>query len=212
MSFFDDLAALTQPQPTAGLSPQQQTALDLNSVGTNTDALGQVIGGLSHITFGLQANQGQKFQAAQLRQNASDAQASGQRAAIDEDRRTQLVNSAALASAAASGGGATDPTVVNIMARTASEGAYRQAAALYQGNARARLDQLQANAKEYEGKNTALNSAMVGGAQFFGAGTTLLKGAAKGASLYERFGGGGPKINSGAPSDNGLWANNGPGE
>lgn len=209
MSFFDDIAAITQPQQTAGLSPQQQLALNLNSWGYQADATGQLIGAISHVTFGRQAQEANQFQADQLRQNAGQAQASAQRVAEDEDRKTALVNSAALASAAASGGGASDPTVVNIMARTAGEGAYRRAAALYQGDERARTMNLQATAKEYEGKDIALNSDMVGAGQAFGAGTTLLKGMARGSSLYQRFGGGGPSVQGQTPD---TWANNGPGE
>lgn len=211
MSFFDDIAALTQPQPTAGLSPEQQLALNLNSWGTNADVTGQLIGAVSHLTFGLQSKQAGDYQAEQLRQNSSDVQGSGQRAALDEDRKTQLVNSAALASAAASGGGASDPGVVNIMARTAGEGAYRRATALYQGNDKARLMNMQADAKDYEGKTTLLNSELVAGSQVFNAGTSFLKGEARGASLYQRFGGGGPKVSS-APGVPDTWATNGPGE
>lgn len=192
MSFFDDIAQLTAPQPTAGLSAAQQAALDLNSYGATADSIGATIGGLSHLQFGLAAKAGNDFQADQLRQNAGQVQASSQRTAFEQDRQTQLVNSAALASAAASGGGASDPTVVNIMARTAGEGAYRKAVALYQGDDRARLMSLQADAKDYEGKSMLSNSEQVAGAQMFSAGTTLLKGMARGSSLYQRFAGGGP--------------------
>jgi hypothetical protein len=202
LSFFDDIAALTQPQPTAGLSPQQQLALNLNTWGTNADVTGQLIGGFSHLAFGIQAKQGLQFQADQLRQNASDQQGAGQRTAFDEDRKTALVNSAALASAASSGGGASDPGVVNIMARTAGEGAYRRAVALYQGDDRARLMKLQADAKEYEGGTTLANSSLVAGSQIFNAGTSFLKGQARGASLYQRFGAGGPKASEAAPAGN----------
>jgi len=211
MSFFDDIALLTKQQPTAGLSQEQQTALNLNSWASNADATGQLMGAISHLTFGIQSKQASDFQAAQLRQNASDTRGSGQRAAADEDRKAQLVTSAALASAAASGGGASDPTVVNIIARTASEGAYRRAVALYQGDDRARAMNLQADAKQYEGGSVLANSAMVAGAQAFGATTSLLKGSARGASLYQRFGGGGPGAMAGTGASD-SWSSTGPGE
>ena len=82
MSFLDDLLN----------SPQQ-----LNAVGTGIEAGGAVVGGLSHIEFGQQAQQSTEFQAAQLRQNAGQAQASAQHAAYDVDRQAQYTASTALA-------------------------------------------------------------------------------------------------------------------
>ncbi|CAB5220640.1 hypothetical protein UFOVP241_11 [uncultured Caudovirales phage] len=187
MSFLDDLLN----------SPQQ-----LNSVGTGIEAAGSVIGGLSHIEFGQQAQQAADFQAAQLRQNAGQAQATAQHAAYDVDRQAQYTASTALATAAASGGGASDPTVVNLIARNAGEFAYRKAVALYQGDDKARLMNLQADAKEFEGANTKANSDLVGTTQMFAAGTSILKGSARDGSLLQRFGGGGPNSNPNALGGN----------
>lgn len=180
----------------------------LNNVGTTVDAMGAGIGALSHLEFGIQSKQAAEFQAAQLRQNAGQAMASSQRAAEDANRNAQYITSAALAAAAGSGGGASDPTVVNIIAKNAAEGAYRQSVALYQGEDKAQALETSANAKEYEGRNVLANSAMVGAGQVVGAGTTLLKGAARDSSIFQRFGGGGPKLGS----TNDAWVNNGPGE
>jgi hypothetical protein len=182
MSFFDDL--LNNPRA-------------LNNAGTVSQAAGEMIGGISHIQFGLQSRQAAEFQAAQLRQNANTALASSQRQAADVDLQSKYIASAALATAAASGGGASDPGVVTLMARNAAEGAYRKQVALYQGEDRARALNLSADAKEFEGKNVEANSIGVGASQFFGAGTTLLRGAAKDRSLFQRFGGGGPGVDTG---------------
>lgn len=173
----------------------------MNSAGSTLDAAGSFIGGISHLEFGMQARAAAEYQAAQLRQNAGQAQASAQRQAFDVDRQSQYVASSALATAAASGGGASDPTVVNLIARNAGEFAYRKAVALYQGDDRARLMNMQADAKEYEGKNVEANSAMVAGAQFLQGGTSLMRGAAKGASLFQRFGGGGPRVSGSLATD-----------
>lgn len=170
-----------------------------NTVGTGLQSGGQIMGGLSHIEFGIQSRQAAEFQAAQLRQNASNAAASGERQAADVDLQSRYIASAALATAAASGGGASDPGVITLMARNAAEGAYKKQVALYQGEDRARALDLSADAKEFEGKSVMANSIGVGASQFFGAGTTLLKGAAKDASLFQRFGGGGPDIDTGTP-------------
>jgi hypothetical protein len=53
--------------------------------------------------------------------------------------------------AAASGAGASDASVVNIVGRIKGEGAYRAATALYAGEDKARVLRMQAAAKRYEG-------------------------------------------------------------
>lgn len=162
----------------------------LSAGGTLLSAYGQSQSGISHAEWGQQQLAASQFQAEQLRQNANTALAASQRDAFTQGQQTQIVNSRALALAAASGGGASDPTVVNMMARTAGEGAYRQAALLYGGDERARQMNMQANATEYSGEASAQNANKVNNASQLGAITTLMKG---GSSLYSRFGGGGPK-------------------
>ena len=73
----------------------------INGAGSALDAAGSFIGGLSHLEFGMQARAAAEYQAAQLRQNAGQVQASSQRQAYDIDRQSQYVASAALATAAA---------------------------------------------------------------------------------------------------------------
>ena len=189
MSFLN--ALLATPDNPASLDDLRS----LNSVDAGVQAGGAILGGLSHIQFGQQAQQSAEFQAAQLRQNAGQAQASAQHAAYDVDRQAQYTASTALATAAASGGGASDPTVVNLIARNAGEFAYRKAVDLYQGDDKARLMNLQADAKEFEGANTKANSDMVGTQQMFGAATSILRGSVRDSSLLQRFGGGGPNSN-----------------
>lgn len=170
--------------------------ISLNTSGYNTQAVGQVLGAFSHYQFGQSAEAGAKFKATQLRQNAGTAMAVGERSAADVAQQSQLIASRALAVAAASGGGASDPGVVTLMAHNAQIGAYKQASALYAGVDHARALNLQADATEYEGKATALNSDEMAAAQVFGAGTTMLKRNASNASLYQRFGAGNPSIPS----------------
>ena len=191
MSIVDDILSWASPT----------TASGLNTQGTAFDAGGQLIGGMSHIQFGIQANQAAQFQAQQLRSNAGQQLASAQRAGENVDRQTAVVNSHALTVAAASGG-ASDPTVVNMMARNAGEGAYRKAVALYEGEDKARLMNMQADATSFQGKNTEANSIMVGGSQFLGARSTLMKGSAREGSLLSRYGADGPNIK---PTGNAGW-------
>ena len=197
MSDIDDfIASMSGPNATgasiAGLTPQQREPLALNAFSGAEGVLGAVQGGVSHLMFGLQAQQAARYQADQLRINAGQAQAGAQRQAFDVNQQTQFIMSRALAVAAGSGGGASDPTVVNLIARDAGQGAYEKAVALYQGTDRARLFDSEASAKDYEGKVTQLNSEEVAGAQSVLGASNLLRSQAKGASLYAKYGAGGP--------------------
>lgn len=92
------------------------------------------------------------FEAAQLEQNALTEVAASQRVGMEEERRAELAQSRALALAAASGGGASDPTVTKIISDLAGEGSYRKSVALYEGEERARQMRLGAWARRKEGE------------------------------------------------------------
>ena len=77
-------------------------------------------------------------QAAAMEQGAGQERAAAQRAAIEQRRQGRFVGSRAQAIAAASGGGALDPSIVNLMGDLGSEADFRAATALYQGEDRAR--------------------------------------------------------------------------
>lgn len=194
MGMIDDFVASMNggtPAQLAAVPDASRQQFNLNATGGALDAFGQAAGGVSHVMFGIQARQAAQFQAAQYQQNANSAEASSQRTAFDIDRQTQFITSRALAVAAGSGGGASDPTVVNLIARDAGEGAYQKQLALYGGTDKARLDNEQADAKSFEGKTTFDNSLEVGAAAYAGGATNLMKSQARGASLFQRFGGGG---------------------
>jgi hypothetical protein len=151
MGMIDDfIASMSGPDATgdkiAAMTPQQREPLALNAFSGAFQAFGQAESAVSHVQFGEQARQAADYRAQQLRINAGQAQAGAQRQAFDVDRQTQFITSRALAVAAASGGGASDPTVVNLIARDAGEGAYRKQIALYQGNDQARLLDSEADA------------------------------------------------------------------
>ena len=135
------------------------------------------------------AAQAKRFEAQQLRVNAGQELAAGQRAGFEQDRQTKLLESRQIALAAASGAGASDPTVMNLIARTAKEGSYRAAVAIYGGEEKARQLRMAASGREYEA-----DAAIVGGEQTASAYKTagvvaLLRG---GASLFAKYGAGGP--------------------
>lgn len=161
----------------------------LTVAGSLTSAMGAYSAGSAAAANGARQQAAAQFTAAQLEQQAGQTEASGQRAGAEQTRQAMLLNSRALALAAASGGGATDPTVVTLLSRTAAEGAYRSAVAIYQSEEQARQLRLKAAATSYEGdlalasgqdKQKAYETAAFG---------SLLTGA---ASLYSKYGMGGP--------------------
>lgn len=146
------------------------------------DAIPSVLSATSSIAGGVQARRAAEFQAKQAEYNAGQSRAASHLAAADQERRARLVASRAQAVAAASGAGASDPTVMDIISGIAKEGSYRSRLALYEGEDRARTLETQAQALRYGGRG-ARNAGVISGV------TSLLKG---GTSLYEKYGKGGP--------------------
>ena len=130
-----------------------------------------------------------QFTAAQLREKAGLAIASSQRSAEDIGRQNEYVASRALAVAASSGGGASDPTVINMIARIAGEGAYRRSIALYQGEEKSRSMNMQADAEVMSAQSGVRQAGQNARAANIGAMSTLAK---SGASLFSKYGGDGP--------------------
>lgn len=159
-----------------------------------------------------------EFVAKQLDVNAGQSVAAAQRTAAEQRRQATITASRALALAAASGGGASDVTVTNLLGRIAGEGAYRAGVALYEGEEQARLYRMGATAKRYEGALDLLTGERVAKgylaqAEAFGlqadayenrgeteSTSILLSGAGKAAGalgpLYSKYGGSGPSGDS----------------
>jgi hypothetical protein len=138
-------------------------------------------------------------QAAQMNQQAGQERAVAQRNAYAQQKNTEYALSRAQAVAAASGGGADDPTVGKVESDIAGQGEYNSLTALYSGEEKARGLEYGAQNKLLEGES-AHDSGVIGGV------TTLLSSAAKGASMYSNYGNGGPTPSSGAAAfDNGTY-------
>lgn len=176
---------------TGGAAPYLQVA------GSLLSAFGQQQSGDAAVETGQRKLQAARFEATQMRQNAGQAVATSQRTAEDIDRQAEYVASRALAVAAASGAGASDPTIINMIARTAGEAAYRRSAALYQGQEKSRTLNMQADATIYSGESAAADAKRVGSASNIGALSTLAK---TGASLFSKYGGDGPNSATGPAS------------
>lgn len=140
-------------------------------VGKTVEGVGSIVSGNS------QAKQ-LKSEARQLDRNAGLERATSQRQSIDERRQADLASSRALALAAASGGGAGDPTVANLIAGIEGEGEYRALTALYNGDQSARGMEDEAKARRKEARN-------VKRAAIFKAAGSILSA---GSSLSDRFG------------------------
>ncbi len=143
----------------------------------------------SHIGSGIAANRAGQFAGAQGDMAAGQVEAASQRTAVDVTRRANLLQSKALANAAASGGGASDPTVMDTVSRIAGEGAYRSQLALYEGSDQARALRLRADTARYQGALGeragyigAVGSALKGGATLLGKGSS---------TLFSKYSGGG---------------------
>ncbi len=160
-------------------------ALQVSS--TILSAGSQVARGQSYRTAGARRKAMLDFEAEQLDREAEQASGVGMRAAADEVRKARLVSSSALAKAAASGAGASDPTVMGIISRTVGEGAYRASVAMYEGEAQARLDRLRASAARYEGALSVSDAESAAQQSNLAAGASLLSGALKATSLYDKY-------------------------
>lgn len=165
--------------------------------GADTSAEGAVKAGEGARIAAARTAVAKQFEAEQLRINAGTEIAAALRAGFEEERQARLVQSRQIALAAASGAGASDPTVVQMISRTAKEGSYRAAVALYGGAEKARALRMAASGKDYEGA-VALEAGELQaeaynlkaqGYKTAGLGE-LLKG---GSSLFAKYGFGGPK-------------------
>jgi len=134
-----------------------------------------------------------EFAAWQAERQGGTAIAISQRQALEEERLATHVASRALAVAAASGAGVSDPTMVRIIANARGEGAYRANVALYEGEAKARQLKFEA----ITGRIGGFDAEVEGISRQEGYNLAALGGAVKtGASLYAKYGQKGPGTSS----------------
>lgn len=129
-----------------------------------------------------------EYNARQLKYKAGQERAVSQRRAIEERRQARLAGSRARAVAAASGAGATDPTVMDILAALRGEGEYNAQSALYEGEETARGLEAQAAGALAEGQYAEATgryrAKAIKRAGYMDAVGTLLKG---GATFYSKY-------------------------
>lgn len=133
--------------------------------------IGTAISGASAYGAGKAKKNAADAEADQMLVNAGQARAYAQRAAAEERRQGELVQSRAIALAAASGGSITDPGIVTLLASNAGETAYRSSVALYKGEEDARRGITESDATQYGGRMDAQdgkNRAIASGVSAFG--------------------------------------------
>ena len=130
-------------------------------------------------------------QAVAMEQSAGQERAAAQRATLEQQRHGRLVGSRAQAVAAASGGGALDPSVINLMGDLDNEAGFRAATALYQGESAARgleygavLQRAAGQGDIYAGEVARRSGEAARNRSYLRAAGTVGGGAAK---LYDRY-------------------------
>lgn len=144
-------------------------------------AMGQIGQGNALVEGAQRRQQAANFEAEQLRVNAGQAQASAQRDAFFEGQKADLLASSIRARM---GAGASDPTGLNILSQVMARRAYNMQAALYGGQDKARLMEMQAKSRQYDAALGVEDAKAGRNAQRFSAIGTLASGA---ASLYEKY-------------------------
>lgn len=157
--------------------------MELATIATIASVGGSIVSGLGQMQAGKAAKVNADFQARQMQQQAGQERAASQRVAIEKRREATIAQSRAQAVAAASGGSATDKTVLDITSGIAAQGEYNALSALFEGEEAARGYNLGATSATMQGKQ-AKKSGMIGGMATIagGVGTTL-------ASKYNMGGG-----------------------
>lgn len=152
--------------------------------------------------------QAAQFEQQQAEQQATQATAGSQREAATQKLETDYLVSRQLALAGASGAGASDPTIVNLIAQTRGIGSYKAATALYQGEEQARQLRLQGAAAMFEGESAAQDMGLRAKSYRLASYGSLLSGAGQAYGMYAKYGMGGPR-SPGAPSGDSAMLNSG---
>jgi hypothetical protein len=129
----------------------------ISGVGTAMSVMGAISGYRASQAQAKAVTQQAAYQAKTAEIAAGQSRAEAQHRAEEDRRQGRLALSRAIAVGASSGGGAADPTVVNIAGDIAGDTEYRALSSLYAGEERARNQQQQADLSRYEGATQAVS-------------------------------------------------------
>lgn len=156
--------------------------------GTALSAAGQISSGNAAAAAGQSEQQASDYSALVLTQQAGQVRAASQAQVVNSNLQTAYVQSTVRARAAASGGSATDPTVVNLQGQIGARGEYNALSELYTGEEKARGEENQASLDIFTGEQQAAAGKAKQTAGYIGAFSTALSGF---GSIGAKYGGGG---------------------
>ena len=166
----------------AAHDPATLTAMTVASAALT--AGGTIIGGQAAGAAGESQKNAMDFKAAQEEQAAQESRAAAQRVAMDKRREATLLGSKLQARAAASGGGAADPGVLDLAGDIAQRGEYEALTDMYRGENRARGFLDQAVASRLTGEAALAEGKAKRNAAFLQAAGTIIGGT---GSAYKQY-------------------------
>lgn len=147
-------------------------------------AAGTLMGGSAAVDAGQRAQRAQYFKAAQEDQAAQESRAAAQRGSLEKAHETTLLQSKLQANAAASGGGASDPTVLDLAGGIAGRGEYESLMEMYKGENRARGIEDQAIGSRLAGDSALAEGEAKQNASYLSAAGTII---GTGGSAYRTY-------------------------
>lgn len=163
------------------------TMTTLAVAGGALSAGGTLIGGAAASQAGQAGHDASYFKATQEDMAAQESRAASQRSALDKDRETKLILSKLQAGAASSGGGADDPTIVNLAHGIAGRGEYESLLDMYKGENRARGLQDEATGSRLTGDAQAAEGKAKQTASYLSAAGTLIGSAGSAYRTYNKI-------------------------
>jgi hypothetical protein len=148
-------------------------------------AAGTLMGGQAAADAGRAQQGAQYFKAAQEEQAAQESRASQQRVALDKAREGRLLQSRLQANAAASGGGAADPTILDLSGGIAGRSEYESLLEMYKGENRARGLEDSAVGSRMSGDAAKAEGDAKKKASYFSAAGTLIGSAGSAYKTYK---------------------------
>lgn len=143
------------------------------AAGTGLSAFGTIAGGMA-------AKNNADAKAAEMQRKAMEERAIATRDAVKARKEAETITSQQLARGAASGGSATDATMLDIFADTEAQAEYNKASALYRGESNARNLEAGAQNARQEGRAKLASS-------YISAAGTVLSDVSKSGKSYRKL-------------------------
>lgn len=159
-------------------------AMLATGLGAAVTAAGTLAGGANATAVGKMQQTADNYQAGQIRANAGTAVGASQRAMMDQQNRTNLLRSSAVAEGAAGGTETTTGSDVENQSEIVEKGHYNALMDLWNGENKATGLENEAAGEELSGKIAAAGGSMQQKASYYTAAGTLLSGA---GSMYKNY-------------------------